>query len=228
MAVLIQEDPRGFATVLLDDPEKRNAIDHAAVTALRSALEDATGTVVILGTTDPRAFSSGAGLHLGDAERARVSDSLYELYLAMRRSPKVVVAAAAGHAVGAGAQLLIASDVRFSSPDLQVRFLGPGHGLVVGAWGLPEIVGRGRALEICGSMRIVSAEEALAIGLVDRIALDPLLAAREFAAGLCDLDPRVVQNLKQIASITNPLLALERERESNSRWSGQIEGWPRD
>ena len=73
-------------------------------------------------------------------------------------------------------------------PDRPIRFAGPGHGLAVGAWGLGSLVGRGRAIDLCLSMREVSADEAAAIGLVDRVADDPDAAALELATQVTRLD----------------------------------------
>ena len=73
----------------------------------------------------------------------------------MLASPVIIIASIHGAAVGAGAQLAVASDLRIGSPPARFRFAGPGHGLAVGAWGLPSLVGRGRAAEICLSMRWV-------------------------------------------------------------------------
>lgn len=222
MSSLLVEDRGGVRTVLLNRPEKRNAVDRSVVEGLRSALEEAPGSVVILASSDPRSFSSGADLDLHDAERASVSDALYGLYLAMRSSRKIIVAAASGHAVGAGAQLLVASDLRIASLDLRIRFAGPRHGLVVGAWGLPTLVGRGRALDLCLSMRVVGSEEAAAIGLVDRVAEDPLSAARDYAAEIFELGPSVAADMKRIVSATDAHEALLLERARNFEWNGSI------
>lgn len=222
--VVVAEDPAGFTTALLDDPDRRNAVDGTTVGILRDALQEAPGVVLVIGSTNATAFSSGADLALDDAERATVSDNLYALYMSMRSSPKIVISAAAGHAIGAGAQLLIASDIRFGAPSLLVRFAGAGHGLAVGSWGLPGLIGRGRALDLCLTMRPVAADEALAIGLVDQVVDDPLDHARDYAAGICRLDSDVVRRLKEIVSIQDASGALERERALNSRWDGAIPG----
>lgn len=217
-----EDDPRGFGLILLDRPKTRNALNGEVVAAINTKLMEAPGPVVVLGSTDPTAFSSGADLRLTDAERAAVSDSLYALYREMRESPRIIVAAASGPAVGGGAQLLIASDIRIMSPDSSIRFLGSGHGLVVGAWGLPSLIGRGRAVDLCLSMRTVDAGEALAMGLADRILDDPLEAAIEYAALMASLDPSVVAAVKRIVSITSVDEALAAERRHNSGWSGEV------
>lgn len=221
-AVRYQDDPRGIRSILVDRPETRNAIDAEVVSGIRQVLANAPGSVVVLGSTDPRAFSSGADLRLSNSERAEVSDSLYGLYQVMRASPKIIIAAAPGPAVGGGAQLLIASDLRIVSTQASIRFLGPGHGLVVGAWGLPSLVGRGRAIDLCLSMRTVDAEEAHAIGLVDRVVEDPLESAHDYAAAILALDHSAVAAVKKVASIACVDDALEAERAHNATWDGEV------
>jgi enoyl-CoA hydratase len=221
-AVRYQDDPQGIRSILLDRPETRNAINAEMVAGIRQGLAGASGPVVVLGSTDPRAFSSGADLGLPDSERAEVSDSLYRLYQDIRASPRIIIAAASGPAVGGGAQLLISSDMRIVSAETTLRFLGPGHGLVVGAWGLPSLVGRGRAMDLCLSMRIVDAEEALAIGLVDRVVENPVESAIEYAAAVASLDHSAVAAVKRVVSIPSVDAALEAEREHNSTWGGEV------
>jgi enoyl-CoA hydratase/carnithine racemase len=220
--VRVEDYTDGYRTILLNRPQTRNAIDTAMVAALTEGIVTAPGWVVVLGSTSPTAFSSGADVKLGDTERAAVSESLYALYQEMRATPKIIIAAASGHAVGGGAQLLISSDLRFGSPDLTVRFMGPGHGLAVGAWGLPSLVGRGRAMDLCLSMRSVSADEALAIGLIDRLVEDPIGDAKTYAEMVCALDKAAVAAIKRIVLTTAVNDALAVERSHNASWSGSI------
>lgn len=220
--VLVEDHAAGYRTLRLHRPGVRNALDTATVAALRDGLASAPGPVVVLAPTDAAAFSSGADVKLEDDERAAVSDSLYALYQEMRATPKIIVAAASGHALGAGAQLLIASDLRIGSPDLTIRFMGPAHGLAVGAWGLPSLVGRGRAMDLCLSMRPVAAEEALAIGLIDRLVTDPVAEAHVYAGMVCTLDAGAVATIKRVVDMTALDAALAEERSSNSAWGGAI------
>jgi len=221
-AVKFDDDPRGFRIVTIDRPGTRNAINRDVANRLREGLLSAAGPVVILASSHRAAFSSGADIKLADSERAAVSDMLYALYKEMRASRKIIIAAASGHAVGAGAQLLIASDLRIAASDLIVRFMGPGHGLAVGAWGLTSLVGRGRAVDLCLSMRPVSADEALSIGLIDRISADPLAEATDYAIAVCALDHSAVATVKRVISISSPDRALAEERAYNAAWSGAI------
>jgi enoyl-CoA hydratase len=216
----------GVATLWLSRTERRNAIDSTLIAALIEAVEAVPDAVIVLGSRDPRAFSAGADLTLGDDERAAVSDRLYELYrlLVTRRAP--VIAAIGGAAVGGGAQIAIAADLRVMSRSATLRFVGPGHGLAVGGWGLPSLVGRGRALDLCLTMRPVSAAEALAMGLADRICDDPLADALEIASALARLDAGAVARVREVVYETFGIInALDRERRGNfDTWSGSVEG----
>src|SRR3712207_1832041 len=209
----------------LNRPDRRNAVNMPLVRALNAALDRLDARAVILGSSSPQAFCSGAGLDLEDAERAEVSDLLYELYEKMVRLPVPIVVAIDGHAVGAGVQLAVAGDLRVAGPQAKLRVAGPGHGLAVAAWGLPSLVGRGRALDLCLTMRAVGAEEALAMGLVDRVEEDPGGAAIDLASDLARLDPEAVSRVKRVVTEASGCLAALREERSGNRaaWSGSVE-----
>jgi len=189
----------GVLRLRLDRPDRRNALDRPTLEALLGAFAAPEEPVVVLGSTSTSAFCAGADLGLEDAERAEVSDLLYELYGRMTTSDAIVVAALDGPAVGGGAQLAIAADLRVASPRARIQLAGPGHGLAVGAWGLPSLVGRGRAMDLCLTLRPVGGEEAHAIGLVDRIVDDAAAGALELAGELAGLDPAAVARVKRVA-----------------------------
>ncbi len=208
----------------LNRPDRLNAIDMPLVNALLAAFDDVDARAVVLGSSTPKAFCSGADLDLEDEERARVSDLLYKLYEKMLELPIPIVVALDGHAVGGGAQLAVAGDLRVAGPKTKVRVAGPGHGLAVAAWGLPSLIGRGRALDLCLTMRPVGAEEALAIGLVDRVEENPGKASVDLASELARLDPAAVRRVKHVATVASgPLDALREERSGNrASWSGSV------
>jgi enoyl-CoA hydratase/carnithine racemase len=220
------DDPQpGVVRLRLDRPACRNALDRPLVEALLDAFAAPEEPVVVLGSSSPGAFCAGADLRLADDERADVSDLLYELYARMTGCEAIVIAALGGPAIGGGAQLAIAADLRVAAPAAFLQLAGPGHGLAVGAWGLPSLVGRGRAMDLCLSMRAVAADEALAIGLVDRVADDADAAALELAAGLAALDPAAAARVKRVAwSATSALEALDAERAANrAAWTGSMQ-----
>jgi enoyl-CoA hydratase/carnithine racemase len=221
----VERPSDGVVALWLNRPDRRNALDGDLVRALREALAGAPARAVVIGSADPASFCAGADLRMDDAERAEVSDLLYELYGQIVRLSAPVIAAVDGPAVGGGAQLAIAADLRIGSPAARFRFAGPGHGLAVGAWGLPSLVGRGRAMDLCLSMRTVAGEEAHAIGLLDRLEDDPRAAALALAGEIAALRGDAVSRVKAIAREATGLLdALRLEREGNRRWSGSIEG----
>jgi enoyl-CoA hydratase/carnithine racemase len=223
---VVERRDDGVVGLWLDRPEKRNALHRPLVDALREQFADRHVRAFVLGSSEPGAFSSGADRSLDDSERAELSDLLYQLYVAMLTSPAPILAAIDGAAVGGGAQLALASDIRIGGSGASLRFVGPAHGLVVGAWGLPSLVGRGRAAELCLSMRTVTADEALSIGLLDRLEDDSRAAAIELAAGVATLDAGAVARAKSVArTASGALAALEEERVGNrAAWSGSLSG----
>lgn len=227
--LVIERPAEGVCSLSLDRPSRRNALHQPLVQALIDAFADRSVEVFILGSTDPRCFCAGADLSIPDAERSQVSDRLYALYETMVLAPAPIIAAVCGPAVGGGAQLLLASDLRIGGEQTRVRFAGPGHGLAVGAWGLPSLVGRGRALNLCLTMRTVAAAEAQEIGLLDELVEDPYERALELARQLAALHAPAVSRVKQVIRTGSGLqAALAAERAGNRRWSGSTEGLNKD
>jgi enoyl-CoA hydratase len=230
MGELLTDRPaRDVLRLRLNRPDRLNAVNMVLVGALHAAFDRVEARAVVLGSSTPQAFCSGADLDLEDAQRAQVSDLLYELYEKMVRLPVPIVVAIDGPAVGAGMQLAVAGDLRVAGPQTKLRVAGPGHGLAVAAWGLPSLVGRGRALDVCLTMRAVGAEEALATGLVDRVEQDPGAAAVDLASDLARLDPAAVERVKRVVTeASGHLTALREERSGNrAAWSGSVEALAR-
>lgn len=220
----LEERESGVLALWLNRPDSRNALDRGLALALADQFRRPDARAFVLGSSDRRCFCAGADLTLEDGERAEVSKLLYELYTAMIAAAPIVVAIE-GPAVGGGAQLALAGDIRIGARSARFRFPGPGHGLSVGPWGLTSLVGRGRAIEICLTMRSVEAEEALAIGLLNEIHDDPRSRALEAAAALAHLDGSAVANTKATVREASRLdEALARERSANAAWSGSVEG----
>jgi enoyl-CoA hydratase/carnithine racemase len=172
---------------------------------------------IVVGSTDGKSFSAGADLDLNPDQRERLSGRLYDLYERMLTLPAPIVAAIPGAAVGGGAQIALACDMRIASPAALFRFPGPANGITAGAWGLPSLVGRGRAFDLAATMRDVRGEEALAIGLVDRLADDPLAAAIEVAGALAAMPQGVAANTKRlVAEGAGLVAAVWAERAANA------------
>lgn len=220
----VEHSPAGYRRLLLSRPERRNALDVGVARALRDALTQDGAAPVVLGSTDPRVFCAGADLTIPDADRATVSDLLYTCYEIMITRPGPVIAVVAGPAVGGGAQLAAAADLRIAGPAARLRWTGPpGRGLAVGAWVLTDLVGRGTAMELALTGRWVEAGEALAMGLVNRVEDDPGAAAAALAAELAAQGPGIAARVKTVTATGGLLDRLHAERQVNrSAWAQAI------
>jgi len=174
------ETRAGAAWITVNRPSKLNALDRRTVQELGEAASQAIASsdafaLVVTGAGD-RAFVAGADLRemaaLSAVEAQAFSGLLRQTLDAFERSPKPVVAAVNGFALGGGCELAlachvrIASDVaRFGQPEVHLGLI-PGAG---GTQRLPRLIGRGRALDLILSGRTIEAEEALRIGLVERV-----------------------------------------------------------
>ena len=191
----------GVATITLDRADRLNALTFAIYRELREVIDalhgEANVRAVVL-TGEGRAFCSG-----GDVEDiigelfARDMQGLLDftrttgaLIASLRRVRKPVVAAVNGTAVGAGAVMAIACDLRVASDKAKIGFIFPKVGLCGADMGagylLPRIVGLGRASELLFTGDVVAADEALRIGLYNRVvpAAECVSAAQALAARL--------------------------------------------
>jgi enoyl-CoA hydratase len=220
----IEHSPAGYRWLLLSRPERRNAIDLDLARALHEALLQEETTPLLLASTDPRAFCAGADLSIPDADRATVSDLLYGCYEIMITRPGPVIAVINGPAIGGGAQLAAAADLRIAGPTARLRWIGPvGRGLAVGAWVLTDLVGRGTAMELAMTGRWVAATEALAIGLVNRVEDDPGQVAAALAEVMATQNPLASASVKGVAAAGGLLDRLRAERQANrSAWARVI------
>ncbi len=202
------------ATLTLVREEQLNAFDEAMHVALRHALEkvELNGSVrALILTGSGRGFSAGQDLGERAAafERGQtpdLRDSLERNYNPLLRQIAgmgiPVIVAVNGIAFGAGAALAIACDVVLaaSSARFQFGFVNVGLGPDSGAsWALPRLVGQARALDLALTGRPVTAEEALAMGLIARVLPDDelLQAAQAIASDLTHKSPEVVAAIKR-------------------------------
>ena len=167
----------------LNRPDKRNAIDREMIDALHTLcaeLEVAPQTLIIVGGDD---FAAGADIA---QLRARRADEAHRginamAFIRIRELPMPVIAALDGYALGGGAELAYAADIRIATPRLRIGNPETGLGIIAAAgatWRLREIVGEGLASEMLLTGRTLDAEEARGAGLVTSIhSPDELLAA---------------------------------------------------
>jgi enoyl-CoA hydratase len=172
--------------------DKHNAFNRALDAAVGAALAelDADPRVhcAILTGTGP-AFSAGADMTEAVAaiEGKGRSEGMAQTYAAVAGFTKPLIAAVNGICYGGGALVSILCDIRIASENAAFRFPGAAYGLVVGGAQLPRLIGPAFAKDLLFTARVVQAEEALRIGLVNRVvpegqALDAALEmARQIA-----------------------------------------------
>ena len=199
------------ATLSLNRPDSKNALTRELSAALRQAVEaadaDASVRVVVL-RGEGGAFCSGADLKgafrelAAGAEFATFIDELHGLIRAIARSEKPVIAAVEGPAVGFGADLALACDLRVLSEAayLQEKFISiglmPDGG---GTFALPALVGPGRALEYLMLGTRLDAARALELGLANRVVPSAELEAEtlRLAAQLAEGPPLALRAVKR-------------------------------
>jgi 2-(1,2-epoxy-1,2-dihydrophenyl)acetyl-CoA isomerase len=197
------------ATVTLDRPDALNALTRASrlalVRDLRALSGDAGVRCVVL-TGAGRAFCAGQDLREENA-LANVDETIRETYIpvieALVQMPKPVIAAVNGAAAGAGLSLALACDLRYLAEDAVLMMAFSNIALVPdcgGSWFLPRTVGYARAFELAATGRRVRADEALALGLVQRVlpAGELLPAALELAATLAARPPLALAWTKRL------------------------------
>ncbi|GAA4693837.1 enoyl-CoA hydratase/isomerase family protein [Nocardioides nanhaiensis] len=168
----------GVGTIRLDRP-KMNAISIQVQDELRAVAQEATDrddvrAVVLWG--GERVFAAGNDVkemaEMSYPDMVKRSGPLQGAVTAIARIPKPVVAAVNGYALGGGCELALAADVRFAAEDATFGQPEVLLGIIPGAGGtqrLSRLVGPSTAKELIFTGRFVKAEEALAIGLVDRV-----------------------------------------------------------
>jgi len=194
------EQERAVATVYVDRPDAMNALDVATLTELRDRLvelrdDDAVKAVVLTGAGD-RAFIAGAdikAMSAMDADAAKAWGELgHDVARRLESMPKPTIAAINGFALGGGCELAAACDIRYASSRAKLGQPEINLGIIPG-WGgtqrLARVCGLGVAKDLILTGRVVDAEEALRIGLVNAVHEPALDKAREVAQLLASKSP---------------------------------------
>lgn len=178
MAELVRTEARdgGIALVVLQNPPLNAlsgaVVDEIAKIAQELGTDPSVKAVVVAGYG--KAFAAGADIsEFGDQETARrIGARLRRAFDAVAAIPRPVIAAIHGVALGGGLELALACDLRIAADSARVGQPEILLGVIPGAGGtqrLPRLIGPARAKELIWSGRQVNAEEALVIGLVDRV-----------------------------------------------------------
>ncbi|WP_069300723.1 crotonase/enoyl-CoA hydratase family protein [Neptunicoccus sediminis] len=227
------------AEVMLNRPEKKNALDTQFFDELAAAGEE------LQGNADVRAvvlYGAGGCFCAGIDTSALMefSANIDEIRKMLATPPEhgrgnrfqrptvvwqelkvPVIAAVEGVAFGGGIQLALAADFRFMAPDAKMSIMEAKWGLVPDmgiTQSLPQLMRADQAKELIMTGRVLGAEEALSLGLATWLADDPVKSARTLAAELAARSPEAVQGSKalvdQVWSAGREGLALEGELQS--------------
>jgi enoyl-CoA hydratase/carnithine racemase len=182
------EEKLGIIT--LNRPEVRNAINQALRTELFQAFADmeADGNVrAIIVTGGAKVFAAGADIAAmvqSTSQEMFDNSELWDFTLKMEASRKPVIAAIAGFCLGGGCELAMGCDIRIAAESAQFGQPEINIGIIPGAGGtvrLSKLVGLGKAKELVLTGKMISAQEALVIGLVNKVVPDDKLMEEAFA-----------------------------------------------
>ena len=211
------EERDGIAVLTINRPEARNAIRLRTIAELDQVLtvvEKGEARVLIVRGAGTRSFISGGDLKEFAAirkasEAASMASNMRSVLDRLATLPVPVIAALNGHALGGGAEVAIAADIRIAADDAKIGFTQVSLGIIP-AWGgierLTNLVGRGHALSLICGASVLSASEAVDIGLVDVAVPRPLFEeewqrrARVFAelpAGRSRVIAEIVKSTRQ-------------------------------
>jgi enoyl-CoA hydratase len=199
------------AVVTVDRQDALNALDVATLTELRDRLRELAADedvrVVILTGAGEKAFVAGADIKYMsglDVDEAKAWGALgHEAGRLLETMPAPTIAAVNGFALGGGCELALACDIRYAATNAKLGQPEVNLGIIPG-WGgtqrLARVCGLGVAKELIFTGRVVDAEEALRIGLVNAVH-DPVLEkARETAALLASKSPIALRLMKELAN----------------------------
>lgn len=208
-------DEHGVAVLRLERPQARNAIDTQMLVELLEHLAvaraDEAVRVLVISSADHLGLSAGADVReeLDEKGRVRRMELFALLYDELTSFPKPTVAACHGSVVGGGAEIAVACDLRVGGSNLRMRFPGAELGVPVGPARLVTLCGLSTAKYLLLTSRNVSADEALRMGLVHRVA--PAAGTEDAALDLAE----------EVAA--HPPEAVARLKAMLHRWDGVVE-----
>ena len=222
-------DDGGIALIRLERPDARNAINTQMLLELLERLTVARGDeavrVLVVSSADNLGLSAGADVReeLDEEGKVRRMQLFADVYDAFVGFPKPTIAACHGDVVGGGAEIAISCDMRVGGSNLRMRFPGAALGAPVGPARLVTLCGLAAAKYLLLSSRTVGADEALRLGLINRVAPAAATesAALELAAAVAAHPPAAVAQLKRMLHEWDDV-----EGRSRVEGAGQVE-WQR-
>jgi 2-(1,2-epoxy-1,2-dihydrophenyl)acetyl-CoA isomerase len=236
---ILTERLDGVAVITLNRPDKLNALSFGLARELDEALteyetDDAIKAVILTGAGE-RAFSAGADIH----EMAGLSSEELGTRQAFRSEAtwhiatfsKPLIGAINGLAYGGAALLSSTLDLRIGCERTQFRFLAASYGRVNSTWSLPLLVGLPKAKELLYTGRVVNAEEAERIGLLNQVVPSGKLldTCVEIGQMIAKNDARMVQGIKRLLHEQLGMDWRERyDNEEQARATWLAAGHPRE
>jgi enoyl-CoA hydratase len=201
-------------TITINRPDKLNAINAAVMSELDQAVNEiytnpAIKSAILTGA-GPKAFVAGADisefLGLNREQGQAMSAKGHGIFFRIENSPKPIVAAVNGFALGGGCELAMACHFRLCSPNAKFGQPEVNLGLIPGYGGtqrLPQLIGKARALELMLTGALIDAQEALRLGLVNYVVPQEELLSRtkEIMAVIGDRAPIAIARI--IESVNN-------------------------
>jgi enoyl-CoA hydratase/carnithine racemase len=206
--LLVEKVEGGVGVVTLNRPSRLNALSYPLACELDEALaafeEDGEVRCVVITGAGEKAFSAGADIHemaeispdeLAERQQRR---AVFTWHLATLKKP--TIGAINGLAYGGAAVLASSLDIRIGCERSSFRFLAASYGRINSTWSLPLVVGWARAKELLYTARVVTAEEALQMGLLNKLVPsgELLEAAVEMGRQIAGNTPEMVQGIKQL------------------------------
>jgi len=185
------------AQLTIDRPERRNALDHAALDGLAAAVAEAVDNSARVLVLTGASGHFCAGADLSGVEDPAFVQRLAEVLDALRTASFPTVAAVDGAALGAGTQLAVACDLRVTTPTASFGIPAAKLGLMVDGWTvqrLASMAGQGMARSMLLAAEVVTGSDAYRLGLAQRLGtLDDAMA---WAAAIADLAPLTIAGHK--------------------------------
>jgi enoyl-CoA hydratase/carnithine racemase len=205
---ILAERTDRVALITLNRPEKLNAMSYELACELDDELtrieaDDDLRAVIVTGA-GPRAFSSGGDIHQmaksSAEELAARGERRSQINWHIATFAKPLIGAINGLAYGAGAMLSSMLDIRIGCELTEFRFLAARYGRVNSTWSLPQVVGMPKAKELLYTGRVVKADEAERIGLLNQVvpSVELLDTALQMGRLVAENDPRMVQGIKRL------------------------------
>ena len=181
MEFLLQEKKDGIAFLTINRPQQLNALNKQTLSEINESFEalreDNEVKVVVLTGSGEKAFVAGADIkefaHFSGEEGSELAKNGHmSVFNLIEEFPKPVIAAVNGFALGGGLELAMSAHVRIASDNARMGLPETSLGVIPGYGGtqrLPQLIGKGRALEMIFSAKMIDAQTALDYGLVNRV-----------------------------------------------------------